>query len=104
MTRRDNKLGKRRTYRYGPWPRVSVIVPVLNEERYIGDCLRTILTQDYPRDLMEILVVDGLSTDHTREIVQSLARQDNRIHLVLSPRRRTPFSMNMGVAAATGEV
>jgi succinoglycan biosynthesis protein ExoA len=104
VTRHDNTLGTRRSHRHGPWPRVSVIIPVLNEERYIGDCLRTILAQDYPRDLMEILVVDGMSTDHTCEIVQSLAREDNRIRLLLSPQRRTPFSMNIGVAAATGEV
>jgi GT2 family glycosyltransferase len=53
---------------------------------------------------MEIIVVDGMSTDRTREIVRGFAERDNRIRLLPSPKRRTPFSMNIGVAAASGEV
>ncbi len=86
------------------WPSVSVVIPVLNEERYIEQCLRAAMAQDYPRGLMDIVVVDGMSTDLTREIVEVLAREDRRIRLLLSPQRRTPYSMNIGVAAATGDV
>lgn len=86
------------------WPTVSVIIPVLNEERYIEDCLRCVLDQDYPGDRVEIIVVDGASTDRTREIVQRLAAADGRIRLLSNPKRRTPFAMNIGLAAATGEV
>jgi len=91
-----------------PWPellpRVSVIIPVLNEERYIEACLRTVLTQDYPRDLLEVIVVDGPSTDHTADIVRSLAAADGRVRLLSSPSGRIPCSLNIGLAAATGAV
>ena len=50
-------------------PFVSIIVPCRNEERYIGACLDSILAGDYPRDRLEVLVVDGLSDDRTREIL-----------------------------------
>jgi succinoglycan biosynthesis protein ExoA len=86
------------------YPSVSVIVPVLNEAQYIASCLQAIISQDYPSDQVEILVVDGMSTDRTREIVADFAARDSRIRLLLSPKRRTPFSMNIGVAASSGEI
>jgi len=88
----------------GPLPRVSVVIPVLNEERYIEACLRTVLAQDYPRDLLEVIVVDGLSTDRTADIVRSLAAADGRVHLLSSPSGRIPCSLKIGLAAATGAV
>jgi cellulose synthase/poly-beta-1,6-N-acetylglucosamine synthase-like glycosyltransferase len=86
------------------WPAVSVIVPVYNEERYIAVCLQAIMRQDYPCERMEILVVDGMSVDRTRDIVHGFAERDARIRLLLSPKRRTPYSLNVGVAASSGEV
>lgn len=85
-------------------PRVTVVVPVFNEERYVEDCVRSIMAQSYPRELLDIVVVDGMSTDRTARIVRNLAREDTRIRLLCSPRRRIPFSMNIGLAAATGDV
>src|SRR5205807_5764626 len=55
--------------RGGGLPTVSVIVPVLNEEKYIETCLRQLLVQEYPAGRLEILVIDCLSDDRTREIV-----------------------------------
>jgi succinoglycan biosynthesis protein ExoA len=86
------------------WPSVSIVVPVLNEERYIHACLRAILAQDYPTSQLEVIVVDGMSTDRTAEIVAGIAAEDYRIRLLYSPKRRTPFSMNIGVAAARGDI
>lgn len=51
-------------------PSLSIIVVTLNCERYIGECLSRIIQQDYPKDLMEILIMDGGSTDRTKEIVK----------------------------------
>ena len=48
---------------------LSVICPIYNEEKYIGQCVESILAQDYPKDDLEILFVDGMSTDDTRCIV-----------------------------------
>ena len=44
---------------------LSVICPIYNEEKYIGQCVESILAQDYPKDDLEILFVDGMSTDDT---------------------------------------
>jgi len=50
-------------------PFVSVIVPAKNEQQFIGDCIDSLLSQSYPPDLYEIIVVDNLSTDNTAQIV-----------------------------------
>ena len=56
-------------------PRVAIILPVYNESRFIGRCLSSILAQDYPLDLLDVLVLDGRSTDDTRDLVQAMARE-----------------------------
>lgn len=89
---------------HAAWPFVSIVIPARNEERYIRACLQAVLAQTYPPTLMEVIVVDGMSEDRTREIVQDVAQQDSRVRLLTSPRRYTPFSMNIGVAAATADV
>lgn len=52
------------------FPFVSVILPAKNEEKYIGDTLRALMQQDYPKDRMEVIVVDNISSDRTPEIVK----------------------------------
>lgn len=64
-------------YVYAP---VSIIIPARNEEENIGRCLDSLLMQDYPKDLMEIIVVDDQSTDQTANIVNNY--QDGRIKLI----------------------
>lgn len=49
---------------------LSVICPVYNEEKYIVSCIESILQQDYPRNEMEVLFVDGMSTDRTRKLLK----------------------------------
>ena len=48
---------------------ISVVCPIYNEEKYIAKCIDSILEQDFPHDDMEVLFVDGMSSDRTREIV-----------------------------------
>lgn len=50
---------------------LSVIVPIFNEEKYIEHCIQYILEQDYPKDDLEVLFVDGMCNDSTRSIVSS---------------------------------
>jgi glycosyltransferase involved in cell wall biosynthesis len=80
-----------------------VIVPCRNEERHIATCLESILANDYPKERMEILVLDGMSEDGTREIVASYAKRFPRIRLVDNPRKHIPAAMNTGIRAARGE-
>ena len=85
-------------------PLVSIILPIRNEARYIARCLQAVLTQDYPRDRIEILVVDGMSEDGTREMVARFAAQDPRVQLIDNPQRIVPTAMNRGIRLAHGSV
>jgi len=88
-----------------PLPFVSVIVPMRNEERYIGGCLRSLADQDYPKDRLEVLVVDGDSTDGSRRMAEEVAREtDLPLRVLSNPRRSTPCGLNVGIAQARGDV
>jgi glycosyltransferase involved in cell wall biosynthesis len=88
----------------GTWPRVSVIVPCRNEERYITKCLDAILATEYPADRLEVLVAEGRSDDRTREVVQAYADRDARVRLLDNPRRITPAALNIAIRSASGDV
>lgn len=85
-------------------PSISFVVATLNEERAIEECVRSLLSQDYPADRVEVAVVDGGSTDRTREIVAALAATDGRVQLLDNPGRIAPTAFNIGVAATTGSL
>jgi glycosyltransferase involved in cell wall biosynthesis len=85
------------------WPEVSVIAPCRNEAGFVRQAIHSILENDYPVDRLEILVVDGMSTDGTRQIVQEIARQHPRIRLVDNPQEIVPTAMNIGIGEAGGE-
>lgn len=83
---------------------LSVICPIYNEEKYIRQCIDSILLQDYPRDNMEILFIDGMSTDRTREIVTEYTKQYPHIRLIDNPRKIVPCAMNVGIRASKGDI
>ena len=85
-------------------PLVSIVIPIRNEERFVRDCLESIITNDYPKDKLEIIVVDGMSEDNTRKIVRSYACRYPFIELLDNPKRIIPAAMNVGIQNATGEV
>lgn len=85
-------------------PPVTVIVPCRNEERYIAECLDSILACDYPQDGLEVLVVDGMSEDRTREILTQYVARHPLIRVLDNPRRITPVALNTAIRAARGDV
>ena len=85
-------------------PFVSVVIPCRNEARFLPRCLDSILSGDYPADRMEVLAVDGSSSDGTRECIRSYAQRDGRVRLVENPQGTTPAALNRGIDAARGEV
>ena len=85
-------------------PIVSVIVPCLNEAPFIAASLESILESTYPRDRLEILVVDGLSQDGTRSIVSRYLAEHSMIRLLDNVERTTPCGLNIGIAEATGDI
>ena len=60
-------------------PTVSIIIPTLNSERVLGKCLDSIFSQDYARESVEIIVVDGGSQDNTLSIVKAFSKRKTRI-------------------------
>lgn len=83
---------------------VSVIVPIRNEERYIGDCLQSLLRQTYPSASYEIIVLDGRSSDRSREIVDGICGKFPHLHCLDNPAGTAPAAMNIGIRHARGEV
>lgn len=81
------------------WPAVSVVMPVLNEERHLTDAVRRILSQDYPGEL-ELVLAIGPSRDRTEEIARKLAAEDARVIVVANPTGRTPQGLNIAIKAS----
>lgn len=61
------------------WPKLSVVIPIRNEENHIKQTIQYIQNQDYPQNMVEILVVDGESDDKSLEIIDEMVKRDNRI-------------------------
>ncbi len=85
------------------YPGVSVVLPILNEERYLAHAIEGILHQQYPGD-MEIILALGPSKDRTNQIAQDLAAKDSRVVLVDSPTGRTAVGLNLAVHKARYEI
>lgn len=85
-------------------PFVSVIIPCRNEVRFIAGCLESVLSNDYAGDRFEVLVVDGMSDDGTREILSRFCAHDPRVRMLDNPDRITPSGLNRGIHAAQGEI
>ena len=84
-------------------PGVSVILPILNEERDLRECISAILQQKYDGKF-EIILALGPSTDNTNQIAKSLAQSDSRIKLVENPTGKTAAALNLAIAASTYEI
>jgi glycosyltransferase involved in cell wall biosynthesis len=84
---------------------VSVIIPCYNEERFIGNALEQ-LAHQFELDRYEIIVVDGLSEDDSRTVIEDFKRRrpDVSVSLVENPARNIPTALNLGIAAAKGSV
>jgi glycosyltransferase involved in cell wall biosynthesis len=85
---------------------VSVIMPIRNEVNFIEQSLRAVLMQDYPHELLEVLIADGLSIDGTRQVIARLAEAhpDIRVVVIGNPARIVPTGFNLALARARGEV
>jgi succinoglycan biosynthesis protein ExoA len=79
---------------------VSVVVPARNEEQSIGATLAALRAQDHRN--LQIIVVDGGSTDRTADVVREHMREDPRVELVPNPRQTIPCALNLGLAQARG--
>jgi GT2 family glycosyltransferase len=85
-------------------PKVTVVVPMRNEEDHIDRCLQSIFDQDYPGEQVEILVVDGMSTDSSRRIVSGFAGRHANVRLLDNEKRIAPAAFNLGIRNAGGSM
>lgn len=87
-------------------PRITVVMPIRNEAAFIERAVGAVLNQDYPPDLVEVLVIDGMSDDGTRKVVRSTieSHPERKIRLIDNPDGIVPPGLNRALAAATGEV
>ncbi len=85
-------------------PYISLIVPVRNEERYIHGCMESILNQNYDKEKFEVIVVDGMSTDRTQQIVRQFKKKHSNIKLLKNPVKSTPSALNLSLRSAKGEI
>lgn len=85
-------------------PFISIIIPMRNEERYIGKCLDAVVAQDYPKDKMEVLVVDGMSTDKSKEVVSAYGERYPYIKVVDNPKGLIAAGLNVGLRESKGEI
>ncbi len=82
---------------------VSVVMPVYNEEKYIVNCIESLLLQDYPQQLMEWIFVDGMSNDNTKQLIQKyINKYPSLIKLFDNPHKTVPYAMNIGISKANG--
>lgn len=84
--------------------KVSITIPCRNEENYISKCLDSILALDYPKENLNVYVVDGKSDDGTIEIVKGYSAQHSWINLLANSKQFTPYALNLGLKADDSEV
>ena len=89
-----------------PYETVSIIIPCYNEQATIRLLLEAIYKQTYPRTAMEVIIVDGMSTDHTRDEITAFQREypDLALQIVDNPVRFIPAGLNRGISTANGEI
>lgn len=104
-TAEANKIPAQEAVPSQPKEFVSVVIPCLNEERFIGKALHNLADQ-YDPNRYEIIVVDGLSQDRTRAVIAEFCRErpDVAVTLIDNPARRIPAALNLGISAARGDI
>lgn len=96
-------MNDRQNVRVRSWPGVSVVMPILNEERHLRAAVAGVLDQHYPGEL-ELIMAIGPCTDRTHEIAESLLAEDPRLRIVDNPAGRTPHALNLAIEAARHDI
>ncbi|MEV4242237.1 ExoA family glycosyltransferase [Streptosporangium canum] len=81
------------------WPPISIVIPVLNEERHLREAVRQVLAQRYAGPI-EVVLAIGPSQDRTQEVADAIAAEDPRVTVVPNPTGRTPNALNAAIGAS----
>lgn len=84
--------------------RITVICPIYQERKFIQGLLESISMQDYPKELMEVFLIDGMSNDGTREFITDYAKSHPIFKLIDNPMRTVPYALNYGIEQASGDI
>lgn len=84
-------------------PLISAIVLCYNENKIIEKCVLSILNQSVPAEQIEIIIVDGMSNDGTRDILFKLRQEYKRLEIIDNKKQRTPFALNIGIKNSRGK-
>ncbi|MFC4897470.1 glycosyltransferase family 2 protein [Streptosporangium amethystogenes subsp. fukuiense] len=85
------------------WPPISIVIPVLNEERHLREAVRQVLSQRYEGPI-EVVLAIGPSRDRTQEVADEIATADPRVIVVPNPTGRTPNALNAAIAASSNKI
>lgn len=83
---------------------VSIIIPCRNEENFMARCLDSVLENDYPKDKLEIFVIDGMSDDGTGKILEKYTNNNSFIKILKNKDKYTPYALNMAIKASKGDI
>jgi succinoglycan biosynthesis protein ExoA len=86
------------------FPFVSIIMPVRNEAAHIRRSLGAVIAQDYPSENLEVIVVDGCSTDDTRHVIGQIQKQHPSLRLIDNPGRIVSKGLNLALKHTQGEI
>ncbi|MDR1627963.1 MAG: glycosyltransferase family 2 protein [Oscillospiraceae bacterium] len=81
----------------------SIVIPVYNEEKYIDKCILSILNQNFDKNKLEVLFIDGRSNDKTKDIILSYCKKFSFIRVLDNPKRKIQFGSNIGIRASNGQ-
>ncbi len=81
----------------------SILIPLRNEEMHIETCLNSILRTSYSLDKLEIIIIDGLSTDNTIEKIKKFNWRTTKYSILSNSNKTVPFALNMGIKKAAGK-
>lgn len=85
-------------------PFVSVVIPCRNEFKYIAGLLDSIVTQNYPKEKLEIIIADGMSDDGTRNIIKEYSEKYQYIKLIDNEKKIVPTALNKAIKMSIGEI
>lgn len=83
---------------------VSIIIPCRNEEKYIEKCISSFLEQSYPKELLNIIIADGMSTDETTNIIRRIQKDNENVILLENKGCTAPKGMNLGIRYSNSEI
>jgi succinoglycan biosynthesis protein ExoA len=84
-------------------PLVSILIPLFNEESFIEGCLDSVFQNNYPAEALEVIVIDGGSSDNGPALVKNYIQRHKNLILLDNPQKFVPFAMNIGANHAKGE-